>query len=302
MSALATLTASEESMRKAFFLGIQWGVGHSTGLIVVGSILIALSSTEDTIEVPQNLTIFFESLVGIFMLGLGVYGILRALRKKSGGDDDDANNDYTEDEPLNHQRDDVEHMAAGAEASLSMADVGDVSAPISQGAAAASIPHTTSMTMSDDESLEQEVAKYKSSLDASMHRLAANEASSSSLVRDAQRRKKRSMCKNCSTGVLALAAGLVHGLAGPGGVLGVIPAVQVRDPLLGSLYLGTFCITSTLTMGCFATVYGKVSNKLGQSSATWEFRIECASASLSILVGVMWLALLATGKLEDVFG
>ncbi len=101
----------------------------------------------------------------------------------------------------------------------------------------------------------------------------------------------------CFHRCLALFAGLVHGVAGPGGVLGVIPAVQIRNPWLGTLYLATFCITSTLTMGCFAAFYGKLFKKAG-----WEFRIECASAFLSLAVGILWLVLLGTGKMDAVFG
>ncbi|KAL7551954.1 hypothetical protein ACHAWF_015167, partial [Thalassiosira exigua] len=66
----------------------------------------------------------------------------------------------------------------------------------------------------------------------------------------------------CTPGVLALAAGLVHGVAGPGGVLGVIPAVQLRDARLATVYLGTFCLTSTVVMGCFAATYGRFSEWL----------------------------------------
>jgi hypothetical protein len=45
-----------------------------------------------------------------------------------------------------------------------------------------------------------------------------------------------------STSTVSVLAGIVHGLAGPGGVLGVIPAVQIRDATLSTLYLGTFCL------------------------------------------------------------
>mmetsp|Transcript_14448 Transcript_14448/g.23902 ORF Transcript_14448/g.23902 Transcript_14448/m.23902 type:complete len:246 (+) Transcript_14448:400-1137(+) len=245
------------------------------------------------------------------MLALGLYGILRALHKRRRLSSSSTNDNNNEDEPLNQHQplasstndvEAVELAASGAEASLSMADVGDVAAPISQGATTAAAIPNTAMGSSDDESFEEQVSQYKTSLDASMHRLADQQADADSQQQENNQKKSSSIWNNCSTGVVALAAGLVHGLAGPGGVLGVIPAVQIRDPWLGSLYLGTFCITSTLTMGCFAIVYGTVSKKLGQSCAKWEFRIECASASLSVLVGLLWLVLLATGKLEDVFG
>jgi hypothetical protein len=51
-----------------------------------------------------------------------------------------------------------------------------------------------------------------------------------------------------STGTMALCAGIIHGMAGPGGVLGVIPMIQLRNAKLGALYIGCFCLASTLTM------------------------------------------------------
>jgi hypothetical protein len=99
---------------------------------------------------------------------------------------------------------------------------------------------------------------------------------------------------------MAIWVGIIHGLAGPGGVLGVIPAVQLHDLKLASIYLGCFCISSTLTMGIFAATYGVLSARLGQGTQR-GFQIECVSASLSILVGIVWLTLLSIGKLDDLF-
>jgi len=108
--------------------------------------------------------------------------------------------------------------------------------------------------------------------------------------------------QSLSTKMLACFIGIIHGVAGPGGVLGVIPAVQLKDWKYSTIYLGSFCISSTIIMGCFAALYGTCSRKLGKDRGQkWEFVMECISASLSIIVGILWLTLLACGKLEDVF-
>jgi len=117
-------------------------------------------------------------------------------------------------------------------------------------------------------------------------------------------------CYFCTPGTLALATGIVHGVAGPGGVLGVIPAVQLKEARLALLYLGTFCMTSTLVMGGFAAFYGTMSewmagvgesNGGGSGAGSRIFQVELGSSCLSIIVGIVWLTLLSMGKLEEVF-
>lgn len=112
-------------------------------------------------------------------------------------------------------------------------------------------------------------------------------------------------CKTCTPEVLAFFAGLVHGLSGPGEVLGVIPAVQLNTTK-AILYLCTFCLTSSLVMGGFASFYGSFCKKLveragkkdGKESLNRAFLIELGSASLSVVIGIVWLTLLAVGELD----
>ncbi|GLD98872.1 hypothetical protein PINS_up007590 [Pythium insidiosum] len=100
----------------------------------------------------------------------------------------------------------------------------------------------------------------------------------------------------------ALLVGIVHGFAGPGGILGVLPAVGLHDTFKSFLYLGAFCVTSIATMGVFAAAYGEATGRLGERSELMAFRISIFSSMLSVIVGILWLVLAALGKLQQVFG
>jgi hypothetical protein len=267
LSALATLSANVNSC-DAFFLGVQWGIGHSTGLVVVGVILIAIT-TGDYVEIPEGVTVALESLVGVFMLLLGAIGMVRACRKRPIPNDVD-------DQPLTSSITDVDNGndAEMGEASMSMTNV----------------EQTASMQARSRSEPPPRTIEVEERQDEETHRCAVIQTGCSRFI------------SSIPTKVLACFIGIIHGVAGPGGVLGVIPAVQLKDWKYSTIYLGTFCISSTLCMGCFATVYGTCSRKLGKDRGKrGEFIMECISASLSIIVGILWLVLLACGKLEDVF-
>jgi hypothetical protein len=100
----------------------------------------------------------------------------------------------------------------------------------------------------------------------------------------------------------ALLVGIVHGIAGPGGILGVLPAVGLHDTAKSITYLGSFCATSIATMGVFAAAYGEATGRLGERSELIAFRISVFSSMLSVIVGILWLVLAAIGKLQQVFG
>lgn len=99
--------------------------------------------------------------------------------------------------------------------------------------------------------------------------------------------------------IVAFIVGLIHGVAGPGGILAVIPAMHLHNWRLASIYLFCFCLASTATMGIFASLYGYCSKALSTTSA--EFPLACFSSFLSIAVGITWLTLLSLGKLDEVF-
>lgn len=101
--------------------------------------------------------------------------------------------------------------------------------------------------------------------------------------------------------VLSFSIGLLHGVAGPGGILGVLPAVEMRNWRSSVLYLGSFILTSTLSMGTFAALYGEVTKRLGATAESVELALSVFSASMSIIVGTIWLVLSLLGKLQRLF-
>eukprot|EP00580_Thalassiosira_gravida_P017794 CAMPEP_0201675892 /NCGR_PEP_ID=MMETSP0494-20130426/40626_1 /ASSEMBLY_ACC=CAM_ASM_000839 /TAXON_ID=420259 /ORGANISM="Thalassiosira gravida, Strain GMp14c1" /LENGTH=222 /DNA_ID=CAMNT_0048158469 /DNA_START=261 /DNA_END=926 /DNA_ORIENTATION=+ len=88
LSALATLCGTNITTRsnnlEGFLLGIRWGIGHSIGLLVVGTVLIAVEEqNSDWIGMDNTVSTTLETFVGLFMLALGSYGLLKAFRNRA---------------------------------------------------------------------------------------------------------------------------------------------------------------------------------------------------------------------------
>lgn len=102
------------------------------------------------------------------------------------------------------------------------------------------------------------------------------------------------------TGWLAVLAGVVHGAAGPGAILGVLPAMALRDEPLVLGYFCGFVGATVVAMGAFAAGWGAGTRALGRRGGARVARgLAMCSSVLCVVVGVAWAALSVTGVETD---
>jgi len=293
LSALATLSANVGNC-EAVGLGMRWGVGHSTGLILVAAILIAISEGGD-VEESSVLAHSMEFIVGVFMIILGSYGVYRVYYKHSMGHSVEAADE-------NHN---VYHNYDLFEQDVSF----DVPTASSTDASASTYINikpelNTNLHHTDaNPNKNSDIKGKEGGQDGILAEISDRDGDITqtySFPNDDDRENtsvKESSDLNKSW---AFVIGVVHGFAGPGGVLGVLPAVQLHNVLLASIYLGTFCITSILVMGMFAGLYGSCTHCLSKTFDI-QFYLQLCSALLCLAVGILWCVLILAGKMHFVF-
>jgi len=273
LSALAALSANVDDPKKSFFLGAQWGVGHSLGLVFVAIILICLDnghrddSSDRKIVVSEDLEEHFEAFIGIVMILLGFYTICKAKHK----------NEVT-----------------------TIGYYHEVTLPKNPGV---NMKHNETGEVYNESELKQchplEVDEENIDSTSPSHSHHGHSHDDQRRFLNAIFPGKEGDEDSFRARLIALFVGIVHGVAGPGGVLGVIPAVHLHNSFLAFTYLLTFCITSMIVMGCFAVTYGRVTKRISDKGDL-EYKVEIFSAALCVIVGITWLTLIHFGILDKI--
>jgi len=82
--------------------------------------------------------------------------------------------------------------------------------------------------------------------------------------------------------------------------MGVLPAVALHDWTKSSLYLGSFCASSILSMGGFAAAFGELTLRLDHAYSVKKGCMLCTSV-VAMSVGILWLVLIYMGLLDEIF-
>ena len=258
---------------RSFALGLRWGVGHGAGLAVVCAVFFALRRDVDL----DRLGDVTDKVVGASMVVLGVVSPAsprrwRARRRaerdniadrdaRGAGERDIHRAAATAADPDACIASSAATTAAESEASPPHAAL--VLEAASDAHAAAhelDLPHVHVASHpldeargANDEDRSDDAGRRRPAGKPADARKGGGDPSarSSSDALDASAEASAAARSRWSAGI-----GFVHGLAGPSGVLAVLPGVVLADASASASYLVAFFLASTASMGAFAALFG----------------------------------------------
>lgn len=175
---------SVEARRRAWLLGLRWGIGHAGGIVCVGTLAYLVRERLDLALLQSVGT----GAVGVILIGIGLWGL---------------------------------HHVRGADLDAGAADAGDRHV------------HTTA----------------------------------------------------------AFLIGSVHGVAGTGYLLGVLPLLALSSWLDASAYLAGFAMGTIAAMMLFSSLLGLLAQGAGSRAVLVYRRVFAATSALALAVGVAWILL-----------
>ena len=91
--AVSTIVSEYRNPLRSFWVGVSWGLGHTTTLLLIGVVIILLRLT-----IPDRLALMLEFLVGIMLVGMGAQ-VIYGFRKRRVHQHE---HDHTEEEHLHY--------------------------------------------------------------------------------------------------------------------------------------------------------------------------------------------------------
>ena len=76
--AVSTIVSEHKSVWRSAFVGVLWGTGHTSSLVIVGGLVLALKIT-----IPASVAGWLEFMVALMIIVLGATALIRILRKRS---------------------------------------------------------------------------------------------------------------------------------------------------------------------------------------------------------------------------
>jgi hypothetical protein len=294
------------------------------GVALIVSLLSTIhnnnSTSNDKFVVPDQAADCFEALIGIFLIVIGVHGLIRARQKRGqrilqvvkllSTDEEDQRIDMdTECSRISIKTTDYGSCDVSNKNDCRFVKTNKLSISSLSSEYVVKICnlincHDHSQAHHHDNSVHNTVQESSSSCTTEDDSVDENDTTTI----DEERHNHHHRCtghkdvssSSMTTQIMAFGTGIIHGLAGPGGVLGVLPAIQLHNVRLATLYLSCFCISSIITMGLFAIVYAHFSHSIA-NTPNRAYIVEVVSAWFSVLVGILWLVLLYQGTLDSIF-
>ena len=328
LSAVATLACGNSY--EAFWLGCRWGAGHSIGLFLV-FMLILTAKVETNSLFMGTMEWWMTISVGVLMICLGVYGILHPDSTASEEEDPPGKRKQVpakateagehELHPLrpHHQKD--RNLVVGGVGGGGGGGSGDgdrwdrveegvdddgekYKGHASEAITGRRLDVLGRLTMTTSQMKHHSHLQHQALVHgARLHPLHLDEHASFMSCQQmcASFGIRRNLPEgSATTSILALLVGIVHGAAGPGAVLGVLPAVALRDPGMTGGYFFGFIVATILTMGAFAALFGKLTKELGDAGgAVLERRLMLMSNGTCVVVGIAWIGLTLAGVTLD---
>ncbi|KAJ0400946.1 hypothetical protein ATCC90586_007607 [Pythium insidiosum] len=266
----ALMVLSTGSSWRSFQLGMYWGTGHSTSLLLLTTVFLLVHQRLNL----STLGTVCDAIVGGLMILLGAWSLCYFSR-------------------LRRQHKSRQLIIDLQEQRVAAVDVSP-------------LPTPDILFFQHDDGVHSILERGRSSPEPeSLSTFALKPSFDESLV---TRKCCFGMCNMPSADIrnpytthfTAFAYGIAHGLAGTGGVLGVLPAVVLNNWGRSFAYLLSFCVASIFIMGVFSALYGEVTGRIVRQSDKLEYRVGIFSSAISLVIGVMWIVLLATGSMDAI--